>query len=547
MKNKFIFCAILVALAAKVTSQTKAVSAPFSKGVNFSLWLQVPNADLIDENFFNEQDFKNVKALGCDAIRLPIHFENFSSGAPDYIISEKLFSVLDKAVRWANEQQIYLILDNHSWHNDIPTAKDIDKRLLKYWPQIAERYKNSGEYLAYELLNEPHGIDNKKWAKIQQAVINAIRAIDETHAIVVGGNDYNSYNSMCLLPEFSGGNIIYTFHFYDPMFFTHQGASWIPDLKGVRGVPFPYAKEKMPKKPKTQSWYYDNYIKDSSLKTMEANFDKAADFSVKRNAPVWCGEFGVLKNYVSSKERAVWYRIVADFLDDRNIARTSWDYYDSFGLFKSSGMDRFPDDLDTEILSALKYDIPEKTPQNLTWAENAKKTGNYSIYKDGFAKGLRTNVWLRNSEKIEIAKTEDRETILDFQKVRAYNGFRAFFIGGANFLQEKDSGYALEFEARTYEADLKMQAYFMNSDKTGEEWRAAADITSQMIPADGQWHKIRIPLTNFYDIGAWNNERNKWINSRGIFDWTDIRYIVFENQDKEIKKGVSFRNIRLTK
>lgn len=87
----------------------------------------------------------------------------------------------------------------------------------------------------------------------------------------------------------------------------------------------------------------------------------------------------------------------------------------------------------------------------------------------------------------------------------------------------------------------------MDSDKTGEEWRAAADITSQMIPADGQWHKIRIPLTNFYDIGAWNNERNKWINSRGIFDWTDIRYIVFENQDKEIKKGVSFRNIRLTK
>ena len=39
---------------------------------------------------------------------------------------------------------------------------------------------------------------------------------------------------------FDDPNIIYTFHYYDPFIFTHQGATWsakgLPELKGV---PFP--------------------------------------------------------------------------------------------------------------------------------------------------------------------------------------------------------------------------------------------------------------------------------------------------------------------
>ena len=56
-----------------------------------------------------------------------------------------------------------------------------------------------------------------------------------------------------------------------------------------------------------------------------------------------------------------WYEIVTNLLEERGIARTSWDYYGSFGIYKFDmsqfGMGRpewkFPDDLDMDIVKAL--------------------------------------------------------------------------------------------------------------------------------------------------------------------------------------------------
>ena len=52
----------------------KIVPAPFSKGVNFSNWLEHRPAEDIRADMFTREDFVNVKKLGCDVIRLPIHF-----------------------------------------------------------------------------------------------------------------------------------------------------------------------------------------------------------------------------------------------------------------------------------------------------------------------------------------------------------------------------------------------------------------------------------------------------------------------------------------
>ena len=105
--NNLVFATILFSLAAGAKSQTKAVNAPFSKGVNFSDWLERPHAGLVQKNFFCEQDFKDVRELGCDAIRQPVHFENFSSGAGEYKIDPYIFSILDNAIKWAAEQKIF--------------------------------------------------------------------------------------------------------------------------------------------------------------------------------------------------------------------------------------------------------------------------------------------------------------------------------------------------------------------------------------------------------------------------------------------------------
>ena len=79
----------------------KIVPAPFTKGVNFSNWLEHRPADEIYADMFSRQDFVNVKKLGCDVIRLPIHFERFCRREEDYRIHEKILTILDNVASWA--------------------------------------------------------------------------------------------------------------------------------------------------------------------------------------------------------------------------------------------------------------------------------------------------------------------------------------------------------------------------------------------------------------------------------------------------------------
>ena len=94
---------------------------------------------------------------------------------------------------------------------------------------------------------------------------------------------------------------------------------------------------------------------DGQLSTVMNYFDQYADFSHERHAPVFCGEFGCFTS-VPNDARVNWYRIVAGLLADRGIARTSWDYYGSFGVFNATSYNarpRFPEDLNRDLLVAM--------------------------------------------------------------------------------------------------------------------------------------------------------------------------------------------------
>ena len=46
---------------------------PFTKGVNLTNWFQVNEVGQIQINKYTKKDFEQLKSLGCDVIRLPIH------------------------------------------------------------------------------------------------------------------------------------------------------------------------------------------------------------------------------------------------------------------------------------------------------------------------------------------------------------------------------------------------------------------------------------------------------------------------------------------
>lgn len=338
---------------------------PFQKGVNLTGWLQARNVNGIKFQSYSQKDFADIKSLGCDVIRLPINLHGMTLGAPEYTIDPVFLSYLDSAISWAESLNLYLIIDNHSFNPSVSTSPEIEGILLKVWPQLADRYKKRSDFVIYEVLNEPHGIANDIWGKIQGKVIEAIRAKDKRHTIIVGPSGFNSYNDLAQMPIYSDPNLIYTFHFYDPFMFTHQGASWnTPSMVTLANVPFPYVADRMPQCPPALkgSWMEQalkNYPKEGNVEFVKSLIDIAVMFRDKHKVDIFCGEFGVLMDNSIDSERVYWYKITREYLEERSIPWTSWDYRGGFGIFTKGSQEQFPSDLNIPLIKALGLTLPK--------------------------------------------------------------------------------------------------------------------------------------------------------------------------------------------
>jgi len=534
-------------------SETSAVeaavrSAPFSKGVNFSDWFESNNAGGIPFTKYTEQDFIDVKSLGADVIRLPVKMHSMTGGAPNYTLDPLLVKFLKIAVDWAEKHEIYIIIDNHSFDPVLSTSADIDRILIPVWEQVARLFKDRGKFVLYEILNEPHGVNDARWGEIQGKTIEAIRRIDNKHLIIVGGTDYNSIKKLAAIPKYTDANLIYTFHFYDPHIFTHQGATWgEPSMASLKGVPFPYKSEKMPKVPANLrgTWIegaISRYQYESTPSALYASLNRVVAFSKERDVPVFCGEFGVFIPNSPKEDRVTWYKVVSDALDKRNISRASWDYYGGFGVFNVN-KGSFNHDLNVEVVRAIGFNPPAqigRTEQPLNngfviyddypnnkyvsagfWGDGV----DFSMYDSNSAQGEFAIRW-GNASQYDVFYFEIAQSIKDFSLI------------------VKD-GFYLEFKART-QSSVNFDVRFLN----GEDpvpWRMRYVINNEILPSDGKWHTVKIPLAQMKEHGAWVSATQKWLSPEGKFSWKDVQRLEFVSEYGDMK-GVSiwFDDIKIS-
>ena len=114
-------------------AENRTIAAPFHKGVNFTNWLEYRPAEQIQRDMFTKKDFEDAASLGCDVIRIPIHFERMCFEEDGYRIPEKIVSIMDDIAAWSAELKLYVILDLPylsyfelaTWHpTDAHPAKD---------------------------------------------------------------------------------------------------------------------------------------------------------------------------------------------------------------------------------------------------------------------------------------------------------------------------------------------------------------------------------------------------------------------------------------
>jgi endoglucanase len=340
-----------------------ATVVPFKKGVNFTKWFETRIFTDINFKKYSEQDFINIKSLGADVVRLPVRFHDYVLSDKKHTLNGELLKYLDTIADWAEKHGIYLILDNHSFHSINATDAKIGGILIPVWKQLAAHFKNRSEFIIYEILNEPHGISDKLWIKIQGKAIKEIRKIDKKHLIIAGGTNYNSIEKMTKLPVYRYDNLIYTFHFYDPHIFTHQGATWNrPSLAPLSFLPFPLGENKIPPIHETfkGTWVegsLNSYLDDSKPEKLCETLDKARSFSEKNDVPVFCGEFGVFMLQSPEADRVKWYKFVCEELEKRGIPWTCWDYFGGFGIFKTQERGEFPSGLNSDIVKSMGFNI----------------------------------------------------------------------------------------------------------------------------------------------------------------------------------------------
>jgi len=525
-------------------------SAPFSRGVNFSGWFEAFSAQGISFTRYTEEDFANVKSLGADVVRLPIRMHSMTAGAPSYTIDPLLFKFLDSAVDWAEKHGLYIIIDNHSFDPVQRTADDINKILVPVWEQVARRYKDRSDYVIYEILNEPHGIADSRWGEIQGLVIDAIRKIDQKHAIMVGGTNFNTLEKMFALPEYADKNLIYTFHFYDPFLFTHQGASWSepPVLTTLAGVPFPADRKRMPKISNElkgtwiESSLNHSYHNDGTPQKLYYALNRAVVFSKARDVPVFCGEFGVYMIQSPEADRAVWYEVVAGALDRRNISRASWDYFGGFGIFKYEWGGDFLADLNTDVVRALGFTPPPQRTQPLP-----PLASGFTLYDDYPGRGYSAGHWGDSADfSLYDARAAAGEYAIRWSNAVQYNIFWFGFDRNGDFSEIAESA-ALEFMART-EQPVRFDIRFVNpEDAANLPWRMRCTIDESILPPDGKWHAIRIPLSEMREHGAWVNAVREWREPQGKFSWKNVRQLEFVAEYGDMKnQTVWFDSIRVS-
>lgn len=99
-----------------------------------------------------------VRAAGYDSVRLPVTWAQHMND--DYVIDEEWLERVAQVVDWVLECDMYAIInvqhDDAFWLiTDKAHEETATLILTKIWSQVSERFKDYGEKLIFETMNEP--------------------------------------------------------------------------------------------------------------------------------------------------------------------------------------------------------------------------------------------------------------------------------------------------------------------------------------------------------------------------------------------------------
>lgn len=208
--------------------------------------------DVYEDNWVTELDFKRIKDLGLNCVRIPFTYMNLTNPIKkvgdnyertpyaELTVDESKFARLDWAIEMCKKYSLYAILDMHGavgsqsgndhtgdiaypdggrlWGED-EIGEICRAKTKEIWVAIANRYKNEPTVAVYDLMNEPGIKKNGNQTTTTRThayfdeLYKAIREVDKNHIISVE-SCWTSFD----LPDpakYGWENVIYQYHHYN--------------------------------------------------------------------------------------------------------------------------------------------------------------------------------------------------------------------------------------------------------------------------------------------------------------------------------------------
>ena len=257
-------------------------------------------------------DFRNIREHGFDTVRIPANWANHASTTAPYTIDPVWMTRVTAMVDAGLANGLNVIIDSHYFPDLYADPAANTDRLAALWRQIGAKLANRPRArLWFEIVNEPHdGLTSANlWATIGPALA-AIRATNPDRPVIVGGGDYSTVNALATLNLPNDPNVWPTFHYFDPMDFTHQGATWIspvPPLGRAYGTTWDKAE-------------------------VAANVQKVKAFVVRTGKVPFIGETGAYTT-VPLSQRVAYHSAVHKAFAAIGVAQCEWAYTNTFQFY----------------------------------------------------------------------------------------------------------------------------------------------------------------------------------------------------------------------
>jgi len=300
----------------------------FDAGNGYGSW-----TGKIDKDFLPK-----IKEAGFSMVRIPVTWNSNIGAAPNYTINADMFNELVQVVDWAYDAGLVTVINIHhdgsqngsnvnsgGWLSLLrlkqnQTDRDaITGKFVKVWEQIANKFRDYGDWLIFEPFNELHN-GGWGWGNIDDVEYDIINDLNQkfTDTIRKGGTKnaqrFLVVQPLCAKPhqamaetfkiptDSANGKQIVSMHYYDPENFALRGS----DI---------------------------NWGTESDKDRLSNDFENYAEKFIKNNIPIILGECGATyqnrsdleKKVIADANRVIYFNFMCSEAKKNGIIPVYWD------------------------------------------------------------------------------------------------------------------------------------------------------------------------------------------------------------------------------